>query len=257
MDNQLTEQQLAFYDTFGYLGFPGLLNDRIDEIISDYEEVWARHGGGHHGRPHDGKARSCIVQFIDLHDRLSTLLDDKRITGIASSLLGDDFNYMGSDGNYYAGDTRWHSDGRHVDIKHIKIAFYLDELTRDTGCLRVIPGSHKMDDVYADALQQHIGESSSLWGTDGPDIPAVALETTPGDIVCFNHNTKHAAFRRRYAAAHVYHEPVPALSGASYYGLARLYQRRGPFLDRGSIRRCDDTQRLARTYVSPGAGHGQ
>ncbi len=194
MDNQLTAQQLAFFDTFGYLGFPGLLNDRIDDIISDFEDVWARHGGGHDGRPHDGTARSCIVQFIDLHDRLSTLLDDDRIKGIASSLLGSDFNYMGSDGNYYAGDTGWHSDGRHADIMHVKIAFYLDTLTRDTGCLRVIPGSHKMDDVYADSLQQKIGESSSVWGTDGPDIPAVALETRPGDIVCFNHNTKHAAF---------------------------------------------------------------
>ena len=88
--HQLTKQQLAFFDTFGYLGFPGLLADRVDEIISDFEEVWDSHGGGHNGRPHDGTARSCIVQFIDLHDRLSTLLDDERITGIASSLLGDD-----------------------------------------------------------------------------------------------------------------------------------------------------------------------
>ncbi len=191
---QLNEQQLSFFDTFGYLGFPGLLNDRIDEIINDFEEVWASRGGGHHGRPHDGKERSCIVPFIDQHERLSSLLDDDRIRGIANSLLGDDFNYMGSDGNYYAGDTRWHSDGWHPETLHIKIAFYLDELTRDTGCLRVIPGSHKRDDVYADALQQHVGESSSLWDTDPRDVPAMALETRPGDIVCFNHNTKHASF---------------------------------------------------------------
>ncbi len=194
MDNQLTEQQLAFFDTFGYLGFPGLLNDRIDEIINGFEEVWARHGGGHNGRPHDGKERSCIVQFIDHHERLSSLLDDPRIRGIASSLLGDDFNYMGSDGNYYVGDTRWHSDGWHAETMHIKIAYYLDPLTRDTGCIRVIPGSHKMGDVYADGLQKQVGESSTLWATEAPDIPAVALETSPGDVVCFNHNTKHASF---------------------------------------------------------------
>ena len=30
------------------------------------------------------------------------LLDDPRILGIATTLLGDDFNYTGSDGNYYA-----------------------------------------------------------------------------------------------------------------------------------------------------------
>ena len=179
MDRKLTEQQLAFFDTFGYLGFPGLLADRIDEIINAYEEVWAERGGGHHGRPHDGKERSCIVPFIDQHERLSSLLDDERIRGIATSLLGDDFNYMGSDGNYYAGDTRWHSDGWHPEILHIKIAFYLDTLTRDTGCLRVIPGSHKRDDVYADALAEKrgrefvsVGYGSAGRAGDGAGDPA-------------------------------------------------------------------------------------
>ena len=194
MDNQLNPRQRSFFEVFGYLSLPGLLSDRIDEITCDFEELWDQHGGGHNGHPHDGKARSCIAQFIDLHGRLSTLVDDERISGIASSLLGDDYNYMGSDGNYYAGDTRWHSDGWHREGMHIKIAFYLDPLTRDTGCLRVIPGSHKIGDEYAESLQRHLGESDAQWDVAGMDIPAIALETKPGDLVCFNHNTKHAAF---------------------------------------------------------------
>ena len=28
----------------------------------------------------------------------------------------------------------------------------------------------------------------------GPEVPALILETNPGDIVVFNHNLKHAAF---------------------------------------------------------------
>ena len=37
-------------------------------------------------------------------------------------------------------------------------------------------------------------------GIEGTEIPSVAFETQPGDVVCFNHNIKHAAFggtRRR------------------------------------------------------------
>ena len=30
----LTPQQIHFFHTFGYLGFPGLLSDRIDEITA-------------------------------------------------------------------------------------------------------------------------------------------------------------------------------------------------------------------------------
>lgn len=191
---KLTEQHLSFFDTFGYLSFPGLLADRIEEIDREFEAVWEANGGGHYGKPHDGKARSCIAQFIGHNERLSSLLDDPRILGIATSLLGDDFNYMGSDGNYYVGDTGWHSDGWHTGILHIKIAFYIDPLTRDTGCLRVIPGSHLPGDKYADQLAKQAGGSQENWGMHGQDIPAMALETQPGDIVCFNHNTKHAAF---------------------------------------------------------------
>jgi len=191
---KLTPRQHAFFDTFGYLAFPGLLADRIDEIISAFEDLWAQHGGGHQGQQHDHERRSCIVQFIDSSEILCTLLDDPRILGICTSLMGADFNYNGSDGNLYAGDTGWHSDGRHEDMLHIKLAFYLDPITRDAGCLRVIPGSHRLGDDYERAINEQVTKSAATWGLDGCDVPAMALETQPGDLVCFNHNTKHAAF---------------------------------------------------------------
>lgn len=73
---------------------------------------------------------------------------------------------------------------------HIKIAFYLDDLTRETGALRVIPGSHILDDVYASRVTQLVGTG----GADGSLLPATAVETKPGDVVVFNHNCKHASF---------------------------------------------------------------
>ena len=236
-DTRLTEQQLAQFETFGYLGFPGLLADRIDAIIAEFEAVWARHGGGHNGRPHDGKARSAMVQFLDQSEYLSTLLDDPRISDIAASLLGDDFNYMGSDGNYYVGDTKWHSDGYggRGGTRHIKIAFYLDPLTRDTGALRVIPGSHRLGDPYADQLERDVRNSQTLWGIAGSQVPAAALETQPGDVVVFNHDIKHSAWggsqrRRMFTMNCCQRYPDDKLdylreyiSGASRFWIERAY----------------------------------
>ncbi len=198
---KLTKQQLAFMDTFGFLGFPGLLKDRIDGIIDAFETVWIERGGGHHGSDHDGKARSCIVPFIDQHPFLSALLDDPTVNGIFSSLLGDDFVYLGSDGNFYVADTGWHSDtdwsgkmrGKPPRI-YFKMALYLDPLTRETGALRVIPGSHRYGDAYAESLESSIRKSPENWGIEGWEVPAVALETQPGDIAVFNQNTKHSAW---------------------------------------------------------------
>ena len=191
----LSEQQRAFFRTFGFLAFPGLFAGDIGAITQAFEDVWQRHGGGHAGKPHEGVARSALAQFVDQDERLCALLDDPRILDIASGLLGDDFNYSGSDGNFYVGDTRWHSDGwRSNGILYIKMAFYLDPVGADSGCLRVIPGSCYTDDRFAQALQSEIRQSADLWGIDGRDVPAVALETRPGDLILFNHNTKHAAF---------------------------------------------------------------
>ena len=87
-DFRLTQKQHEFMDLFGYLQFPGLLSDRIDAIIEEFEAVFASHGGGHDGHMHDGTARSCLVPFIDQSELLSSLLDDSRIDGILISLSG-------------------------------------------------------------------------------------------------------------------------------------------------------------------------
>src|SRR5688572_14841078 len=193
---RLSNQQLAFFETFGFLSFPGLLADSIKQITDEFEAIWAANGGGHNSTAHDGSARSCSVQFIDQSAYLSTLLDDPRIHDIAASILGDDFNYMGSDGNFYTGDTNWHSDGYggRGGIRHIKIAFYLDQLDRDTGALRVIPGSHRVGEPFAEDLERSIRKSADLWGVSGHHVPAIALDTTPGDILVFNHDLKHATY---------------------------------------------------------------
>jgi hypothetical protein len=194
-ETRLSEQQLAYFQTFGFLHLPGLLADCADRISQEFEAVWTEHGGGHHGREHQGVARSCIVPFADQSEYLSGLLDDARIHDIAAGILGSDFNYASGDGNFYVGDTRWHSDGYDITrIPSIKVAFYLDTLTRDTGAVRVIPGSHRCGDPYAESLHTALPDSSSAWGLPPDEVPCVVVETLPGDVVVFWHNTKHAAF---------------------------------------------------------------
>jgi len=197
---KLTHQQLAFFETFGYLGFPGIFATEAETITAEFERLWAERGGGHHGRTHDHQQRSALVPFIDQSEYLSALLDDPRIDDAASEVVGEDYNYAGSDGNFYVGDTRWHSDGyARSKYRNVKFAFYLDPVERDSGCLRVIPGSHHRGDDYAEGLQG-IMSSQRAWtmeerlGVTGAAMPAVALETRPGDLLMFNQDLKHASF---------------------------------------------------------------
>ena len=182
----LTEQQIRFFETFGYIVMPGLMKDEIGAITQEFEAVFTDKGV-----VHDPAKRTCIVPFVDQREGLAALLDHPQIEGLAASLLGDAFNYVGSDGNYYTGDTPWHSDGFHTVGRFIKIAFYLDPVSRDTGALRVIPGSHRAGDDWA---AKKAGKSEELWGVAQNAVPAVSLDSQPGDVVAFNHNLMHAAF---------------------------------------------------------------
>ena len=101
----LSDQQVTFFETFGYLAFPGLFAEEVEAITAEFERIWADHGGGHNRQTHDHQRRSALVPFIDQNEYLSALLDDPRVDGVASALLGDDYNYEASDGNFYVGDT--------------------------------------------------------------------------------------------------------------------------------------------------------
>jgi ectoine hydroxylase-related dioxygenase (phytanoyl-CoA dioxygenase family) len=186
---KLSEQQINFFNTFGFLHVKGAMKQEIDWITSEFEAV---HRGANN--VHDGSKRTTVVPFIDGSEKLCTLLEHPILEGVAESILGPDFNYLAGDGNYYSGDTAWHSDGWwDTRVRFIKIAFYLDPLTYGAGALRVIPGSHVVADSFGQAAQQ-VCNSHDKFGIHGRDIPAVALDTQPGDLAIFNHNTKHASF---------------------------------------------------------------
>jgi hypothetical protein len=188
----LSEQQLRFFHTFGYLGFPQLFTpEEVNWITAGFETSIQNFGGG---QQHDGSKRTMFGGPIEHTEKMCSILDHPRVLEVLGGILGEDFNYCGGDGNYYTGDTGWHPDGNWGQLFAVKVAFYLDPVTRDTGCLRVIPGSH---DPEHPVRKQKIdpNKSQELYGIAPRDFPGnVALETNPGDLLVFNHDTFHSSW---------------------------------------------------------------
>lgn len=180
----LSEQQCAFFETFGFLVFRGMVAEDLPWINEGFAEIFAN-------REHDGTRRTTAG--TDTSEKLCRLLDHPKVLEVATSLLGDDFNYLGGDANFYVGDTWWHSDGWHDIGQFVKMAFYLDPVGPDTGCLRVIPGSHSIGNDWVDRVRR-VGQAEAKLGIPPHEVPAFALESHPGDVVVFNHNLQHAAF---------------------------------------------------------------
>ena len=76
----------------------------------------------------------------------------------------------------------------------MKVAFYLDPVRRDTGALRVIPGS-KDPNHFVRREKIDPNKSMEQFGCEPREFPGnVALESDPGDVVMFNHDTYHGAW---------------------------------------------------------------
>ena len=122
------------------------------------------------------------------------------VLGVAQGLLGDRYLYAESDGNLFNCDVYWHLDvyGAAPDIEHIKMSFYLDQLRKDNGALRVIPGSHFARTSYARELYKQLSHEPNRVpehvGVEVDEIPAWVVDVDPGDLIVGNFRTMHASF---------------------------------------------------------------
>jgi ectoine hydroxylase-related dioxygenase (phytanoyl-CoA dioxygenase family) len=192
----LTAEQKNYYDTYGFLVFRQYFTPtETAEIRGAFDEVLEDALGG---QKFAGQARHMVLGCVEQRAALSRLLEDDRIYGVVEDLLGPEFVWITSDGNYYVGDTQWHPDagGQLPGYHLIKIALYLDPVRKDTGCLRVIPGSHREPFHGTQrALFQHREKPPVYpFGVTGEQVPAYPLESDPGDVVLFHQALWHASF---------------------------------------------------------------
>ena len=213
----LSDQQVTFFETFGYLAFPGLFAEEVEAITAEFERIWADHGGGHNRQTHDHQRRSALVPFIDQSEHLSALLDDPRVDNVASTLLGDDYSYEASDGNFYVGDTDWHSDGfNRRKYRFLKFAFYLgprharDRVpARDPGQ----PSSRRRlcRGASANHGEQPVGIYRGRTRHLGPRRARHCAGVTAGRHGDVQPGPQARVVWGRDPAAHVHHQRVPAL----------------------------------------------
>jgi len=181
--------------------------------------------------------------------------DDPRLLSKVEQILGPGFegSFNGrsnNDGNVYVGSTMWHADmgwdpkiptGRLDPLRKaaaegtandnanlhmfpsIKVAFYLEPVTAESGALRVVPASHRsplheacwslhsgiparvsdegsarqaaeLTRMAGDATSVLTDPSANAFGVRPEEVPHQCVESSPGDAIFFSHQLWHAAF---------------------------------------------------------------
>jgi hypothetical protein len=200
---RLSPQQVAYFKTFGFLHLPGLFGDSIEEMTAAFERIFADPRHEHwelgEGFLHGGRRRVAVPSFIDKDEALSELRNDPRILGVVKGLIGDNYEYAESDGNIWYCETYWHSDvyGSPLSAYHVKLSFYLDSLSGNSGAIRLIPGSNFYGESFAEALRKDLANPEGIkevYGVEGREIPAWTLASEPGDLIVWNQRTIHASY---------------------------------------------------------------
>ena len=190
----LTPGQIAHFETFGFLVLRQVFTpDEIAVMTREANEIMDEQRGG---RPFDGEKRQFVQPFFERKPFLSELPADDRIYGLGESLLGPDFFLMGTEGNLHVGQTPWHGSSDGVFPPSIKITLYLDPLTKDTGALRVVPGSHlpSSHDNLQVLYDRNDDDDFKPFGVRPWEIPCFPLESQPGDLVVFTEDVLHSSF---------------------------------------------------------------
>ena len=196
----LSPEQIAHFEAFGFLLLPRLLDPgEAATLKREAEEVFAEDRGG---RPFPGETTEYVQPFFERRPFLFSLLDDDRIHDIGVDLCGPDFVLDQTEGRLRVEPTAWHAgDPFRSGLRWIKIGFYPETLTRDSGCLRVVPGSHIPcnPDPLAPLRRTGMDPGYRPFGLPQEEIPHVPLEVEPGDIVVFTECVLHGAFGGRPA----------------------------------------------------------
>jgi hypothetical protein len=196
----ITPEQITFFRTFGFLALRQAF--RTEEMAAIRREFDALLAQDRQGEAFSGTRRQALYALAEKSALLTGLVVDDRIYGTVEQLLGPGFIWLCSEGNLYVGDTPWHPDGTRLAYRPMKVSLYLDPLSTESGCLRVIPGSHRLP--FHDELKPLAKTSPGE-----VDMPCFPLESEPGDVFFLDMNLWHASFGGKSGRRHIALNFVP------------------------------------------------
>ncbi|MDX2083718.1 MAG: phytanoyl-CoA dioxygenase family protein [Rickettsiales bacterium] len=193
-----------YFNIFGFVKISGFFIDEIDNISKEFDLAMNKKFGNKKANDRN----YFYPQFVEHDQNLASILELEKIEKVITNLLGENPIYTGSDGNIFSDSTPWHRDYLNKN-RSCKMLVYLDEIDGDSGALRVIPGSHFVDDKYSSFLGDGLNwpeppyeggfDEKCFFGKghnprkigENNLIPNHVVPNNPGDIIIFNHNLIH------------------------------------------------------------------
>ncbi len=193
----LTTAQVDHFRTFGFTVLSGYLADRVDALRAEVDAAIR----DAYAAPYDERVIDGISgHYLPMASRLtpvsaSLVCDDPRLIDTAQQLLGGPVIPECPEGVLYFAEAGWHTDDG-IAVRGAKFAVYFDELTGDTGVLRLMPGSqHPEQNAQLSAYsgRRGLARTEAEAAVYQASFPGYVAATSPGDVIVFDLHTWHAS----------------------------------------------------------------
>lgn len=209
-------ERKTFYEQNGYLIVPGLLGpseveelrEALGQVLAEAEGLETSNAkfalsapGPVSGRRHVKRVFNPIAR----HDAFRKLVSHPGVLDVVEELIGPDITLQQTKLNLKppAEDARfeWHQDYPffpHTNFDLVAVMVFLDDTDEANGCLRVIPGSHKLGPL------EHDFSAGQAYGTEVKDKSVFADESrwvslvVPAGSIALHHScTLHSSGANR------------------------------------------------------------
>jgi hypothetical protein len=193
----LTTDQVDHFRTFGFAVLRGYLADRAAVLRAEADAaIRDAYAATYDERVIDGISGHYLPMAGRLTPASASLVcDDPRFTDAAGQLLGGPVIPECPEGVLYFAEAGWHADDG-IGVRGVKFAAYFDELTADTGALRLVPGSHHPEQnarLAAYSKRRRPARDGAGFAAYQASFPGFVAATSPGDVIAFDLHTWHAS----------------------------------------------------------------
>ena len=195
---ELSENELRFYEAYGYLSLPGLISrETAAALAEEVLEVMAALGVSRERLCEASTSKDKLRQSRQYlaGSGLERLVHSSGLLAIAARLMGGPstlympFTAVKSGGG--GGRFHFHQDNQYTrfDGPGINTWFALMEMTPANGCLQMAPGSHLAGTL--DSVESEDRDGHRTVAVEPEDF--VPLRMMPGDAVAFTRLTLHGS----------------------------------------------------------------
>ncbi len=211
----INQQQFAHFEAFGFVVLRRLLDDReVSALTGEVTRALGEAFGGI-GTDTDPEGTGGIRgDFLPLSlDRTplsqALIADDPRLFQGSAALLGVPTVPTAPIATCFTSNAGWHTD-QGPDVGGVKFLVHLQPRSAADGALRVVPGSHAPG--FGRRMRAYWSRDPGVQGFEEWPVPAIVLETSPGDVIAFHLHLFHSsAGRDKRLAWTIEYLPWPGL----------------------------------------------